>query len=169
MNARCGVGRLVAAAAVLAVLCLVPAWAAEKATDKGGPEPPSKSSFQKMYMSYLADEGFKPEIDSDGDIDFKFEGKTCCIIIDEKDPQFFTVTVPNIWKIESEIERRKVLAAVDYVNSETKVVKAYTVKDNVRVCVELFVAKPEDYKPLFSRSTAALSRGMANFVRKMRE
>jgi hypothetical protein len=165
MNVRCGRTRLIAAAAVLAVLCVVPARAAEPADQ----DTPSKGALQKMYMSYLSDEGYKPEIDPDGDIRYKAEGKTYCIIIDEKDPRYFRLVLANIWKIESEGERRKVLVAVDYSNAQTKVSKSYTLNDNVWVCVELFVTKPEDFKPLFSRSSAALARGLANFLKKMQE
>ncbi|MDR0411474.1 MAG: hypothetical protein LBH75_05835, partial [Treponema sp.] len=36
----------------------------------------SKESLQQMYLTYLTGEGYSPEIDSDGDIKFKAEGRT---------------------------------------------------------------------------------------------
>jgi hypothetical protein len=165
MNARYGKGSLTATAVALAVLCAFSTGANSQDAKEG----PSKSALQKMYMSYLADEGFKPEIDSDGDVRYKSEGKVYCIIIDAKDSLYFRLVLANIWKIENETERQKVLVAVDYSNAKSKVSKAYIVKDNVWVCIELFVAKPEDFKPLFSRSSSALANGVTNFVQKMRE
>lgn len=132
------------------------------------PEEVTKSSLQNMYTTYLTAEGYRPEIDSDGDIEFKHEGKVCYIIIDESDPQFFRLVMPNVWPIESEEERQKVLVATDYSNAKTKVAKAYIYNDNVWICVELFVAKPEDFKGTFSRSVGALQEGLGFFVEKMR-
>jgi hypothetical protein len=186
MNVRCGMigkGSLTVSAVVLAFLCAFPAAANSQDKSKSPEAPksaeatkppdakdaPSKAALQKLYMSYLADEGFKPDIDSDGDVRYKSEGKTYWIIIDPGDSQYFRLAMLNIWKIESEAERRKVLAAVDYANARTKVCKAYTIGDNVWVCIELFVAKPEDFKPLFSRATSAMALGYSNFLQKMRE
>jgi hypothetical protein len=171
MNVHCGKGSLMASGAMLALLCVFPASANSQEAPKPPEEKtaPSKTALQKIYMSFLTDEGYKPEIDPDGDVKYKSEGKNLWIIIDPADPQYFRLAMLNVWKIESESERRKVLAAVDYANARTKVAKAYTVKDNVWVCIEMFVAKPEDFKPLFSRATSALSLGYSNFVQKMRE
>jgi len=36
----------------------------------------NKESLQQMYMDYLVEEGFRPEIDGDGDVHFKKEGRS---------------------------------------------------------------------------------------------
>lgn len=140
--------------------------AVAKDTDKGAV---TKKQLQRLYSDYLAEEGYKPSIDDDGDVRFKREGDVYFIAVSEKDPEFFTVVLPNIWPIESEAERAKVLAAADASNSNSKVAKAYTVKDNVWVGIEFFVARPEDFKPVFKRAMSALDNGVANFVAKMKE
>lgn len=99
----------------------------------------SKAELQRLYMGFLTEEGFKPDLDSDGDVRFKREGKTYVIIIDAKDPEFFRLVLPNIWKIESEAERTQVLIAADASNAKSKVSKVCTMADNVWVSIELFV------------------------------
>ena len=36
----------------------------------------NKEQLQHMYVDYLAMEGYKPEVDADGDVRFKREGRT---------------------------------------------------------------------------------------------
>ena len=96
--------------------------------------------------SNLSAEGYRPSIDGDGDVKFKREGRTYFIIVSEKDPEFFRLVLANIWEIENDVERSRVLQAADHSNAASKVSKVYIVKDNVWVCVELFVAAPEDFR-----------------------
>ena len=128
-----------------------------------------KEALQKMYMDYLEKEGYKPEIDSDGDVQFKSEGKTYFINVLEDDPTYFRVVLANIWPIESEEERQQVLVAVDYSNAKAKVTKSYMVKDNVWVGIEVFLPKAEDFEAIFARCMSALNNGTAHFVTRMRE
>ncbi|MBN2199503.1 MAG: hypothetical protein JW747_06585 [Candidatus Aminicenantes bacterium] len=128
-----------------------------------------KAELQKMYMDYLTEEGYKPEIDEDGDVRFKREGRNYFIQVDDKDLEFFRLVFPNFWPIESEEERTQVLAAADVSNAKSKVAKVYTVRDNIWASIEIFVAKPEHFKDVFKRSISALENGVANFVNKMRE
>lgn len=128
-----------------------------------------KEQLQRLYTEYLTAEGYKPEVDSDGDVRFKREGRTYFIDVSEKDPEFFHVVLANIWSIESEKERLQVLAAADYSNAKSKVSKVHTVRDDVWVSIELFVASPDDFKGVFKRVMSAFDNGVANFVKKMRE
>lgn len=128
-----------------------------------------KEELQRLYTDYLGEEGYKWEIDTDGDVRFKREGKVYFIQVSDKDPEFFTVVLPNIWPIENEKERLQVLVAADASNAKSKVSKVYTMGDNVWVSIELFVERPEQFKAVFKRALSALDNGVANFAFKMRE
>ena len=130
---------------------------------------PSKEQLQRLYVEYLSAEGYRPSIDGDGDVKFKREGRTYFIIVSEKDPEFFRLVLANIWEIEGDVERSRVLQAADHSNAVSKVSKVYIVKDNVWVCVELFVAAPEDFRGVFQRSMSAMETGVSNYVERMRE
>jgi hypothetical protein len=129
----------------------------------------SDKQLQKMYQEFLVDEGYKPEVDEDGDVRFKREGKTYFINVEAEDPECFRLVLANIWPIESEEERGQALVAMDHCNAQAKVAKAYMVKDNVWVAIETFIAKPEDFKAIFKRSLSALDHGVALYAKRMRE
>jgi hypothetical protein len=130
---------------------------------------PSAATLQKLYTDYLTREGYRPEIDKDGDVQFRREGRVYFIIVGEEDPRFFRVVLPNFWKIESDTERAKVLMAADASNAKTKVCKIHTVSGNTWASVELFVDRPEDFQPVFMRAMQSIEIGVRNFVEKMRE
>lgn len=131
----------------------------------------TKEQLQSLYTEYLTAEGYRPEIDSDGDVSFKREGRTYFIdaTAAEKDQKFFRVALPNIFPIENDAMRSKVLAAADYANAKLKVCKVYTVKDNVWLSVELFVDSPDDFKPVFARAMSTFDLTVLTFLEKVRE
>ena len=128
-----------------------------------------KKDFQKIYNEYLTNEGYKPEINSDGDVSFKKEGWLYVIIIDEKDEHYFRVCLPNIWQIESEEERVRVLTACDRANAKIKVVKLTTASNTVWAAAELFFGNPGDFKAVFERSLSVIQRGRTVFAELMQE
>jgi len=129
----------------------------------------SKSQLQELYVDFLEENGFRPTIDGDGDVVFPYEGKTFLIIVSENDLEFFQLIMPNIWPIESEMERAQVFEATDYSNAISKVSKIYSIGDNVWIGVELFLNDPPGFERVFFRALAAIQNGVDNFVGKMRE
>lgn len=128
-----------------------------------------KARLQKVYMEFLSDEGYRPEIDKDGDVQFKREGSSYFIQVDEADPEFFRLVYPNFWSIESDAERAKALAAIEAANADTKVCKIFTQKDNLWASIEAFQGQPSDFKPVFSRMMSALRSCSSSFARNMRQ
>ena len=121
----------------------------------------------QLYVDFLTEEGYKPTVvQAIGILHFKKEGMTYFIDVD---PQYFRIVLPSIWKIEDETERLQALTACEFANSRIKVAKMYTVKDYVWVSAELFVNKPEDFKPLFNRCMSAIESGRSRYVTKMSE
>jgi hypothetical protein len=129
----------------------------------------NKSEIQQLYTDYLKAEGYKPEVDADGDVIFKRDGRTYFIQVSEKDPEFFRIVLANIWSVEDEKERAKVLVAADSSNAKSKVSKVHTLRNNVWVSVEFFFERPEDFKGVFRRAMSALDNGAFNFAINMRE
>jgi hypothetical protein len=132
-------------------------------------EAPSKKDLQKSYMDYLGNEGYRPELDKDGDVQFKHEGKTYFLSVSPDDAVFFRLILPNIWPIESELERTQVHIGVDHVNAEAKVAKAYIAQEDVWLAIECFMPEADDFKAIFPRSLEALDGAINLFVTKMRE
>jgi hypothetical protein len=156
-------------------LAALPAPAADKAkkesgkTEKPVKELTAKEKRQQTYIKFLESSGYRPELDQDGDVTFKHEGGNYIIQIDENDDVYFRLLYPNFWDIESEQERSDVLVASTVANANIKCAKVFMVRDNVWAVVEIFLAKPEDYEKLLSRSISTIQSSVNSFRNKMQE
>jgi len=151
---------------VLSLAAVLPVSTEAQDTDAA---PVSETELQRLYTEYLTEEGYRPEVDEDGDVRFKREGRLYFINVAEDDPEFFTVVLANIWPIESETERSLVRAAADASNAKSKVSKVFTINDDVWVSIELFVEHPEDFKGVFERAMSGIDNGVAEFIQTMKE
>jgi len=126
------------------------------------------NDLQQHFMDYLTEEGFRPDLDTEGDIHFKCEGHHYYILFNHKDRLFVRLFCPPFWKIESEEEQQKALEAAQYATRRCKVCKVCTNGENVCATIEMFVAEPAHATAIFPRAIAALQYGVSCFVSKMR-
>jgi hypothetical protein len=122
-----------------------------------------------MYQAFLAGEGYPHEIDNDGDVLFKCEGRSYFILISENDHEYFKLVFPGFWSIDNDAERERVERAALLATADTKVAKVYPVGDNVWATIELFCMPPENFKAVFRRSMSALRHSVDTFVEEMRK
>ena len=127
----------------------------------------TKDERLKMYSDFLKAEGYAPETIKEGVV-FKAEGKTYVIMVDESDEQFFRLVFPNFWSIDNDKERVKVVAASSHSTGATKVAKIFPVDNNTWGTIELFVASPDHFKGVFTRSLGALQAAVQTFVGQMK-
>ena len=89
-------------------------------------------------LNYLREEGFCPKEEEYG-LAFKCEGLNFIFFYDEDDNEYFRLMMPGIFDVTEE-NLPAVLVALNKVNSEMKVVKAYTpVPDAVWIGFEVLV------------------------------
>ncbi len=129
----------------------------------------NKAQRIQVYYDFLKSEGYLPELDRDGDLVFKIEGRTYLIILDENDEPFFRLVFPNFWRIESAAERAKVERAALIATASTKVAKIFPVGENTWGTVEMFASSPEHVLPVLLRSLSALNTAVMKFVEEMRK
>jgi hypothetical protein len=129
----------------------------------------TKESLQKMYLEYLTTEGYKGEIDNDGDVRFKSEGFTYYISVDEKDQQFFRLVLPQIYEFDEAKEGSKAVAACEYATGRTKVAKVSIVSNKVWVSAEMLLVSPEQFKPIFPRTIGVCQTARKIFMEKIKE
>ncbi|MDR3115358.1 MAG: YbjN domain-containing protein [Treponema sp.] len=128
----------------------------------------TKSELQQMYVTYLKQEGYQPEVDSDGDVSFKAEGKYFYISVDENDLEVFTIVFPYFWEIESASERREALSAASNANRTTKIAKIYlTGDDDTSIRGQTCLVKPDDFKLFFRRMIDAIMAARRKFIDEM--
>jgi hypothetical protein len=131
-------------------------WKAKEATER--------------YLAFLAEEGYRPKINVDGDVAFKCEGASYVIQIDESDEQYFRLVYPNFWRIKSDEELAQAKEAALAVTTQKKVVKILLAgKTNTWATVELFCSPPETFMAVFNRCLSALRGGVNEFVALMQE
>lgn len=117
--------------------------------------------------SHLEKEGFRPSIDDDGDIVFKYEGGTYFIDIDAKDEFYVRIAYPNFWEIESEDERTKAIKCAHEATKLIKVAKISVEENNVWGSIELFVKDEDAFAPIFMRCLMALDGAVREFISAM--
>jgi hypothetical protein len=124
----------------------------------------------ERYLEFLAEEGYRPRIDANGNVAFKCEGRSYVIMIDEKDEMFFYLVYRDFWPIESDEELVRVMDAALAVIADTKVVKLFPMGDtNTWAAIELFCYPPETFTAVFERCLKALRDAVEKFVAKMQE
>ena len=130
----------------------------------------TKAARADLYLNYLAEEGYRPEIDPDGDVAFRCEGWAYVILIDETDENYFALLCPNFWEVENEGELDNALVAANYATRTTKVAKIFLRSDNknTSASLEMFFDQPEDFRAVFSRALSALRTGVRTFADRMR-
>lgn len=153
---------------------LLPANAEKVKKEPAKKEPVKKEQSvrevrQQAYIKFLEANGYRPELDKDGDVAFKHEGGNYIIQIDENDNLYFRLIYPNFWEIENEQERSDVLIASTVANSDIKCAKIFMLRDNVWAVVEIFLAHPDDYEKLLSRSISSIQSAVGGFRTKMQE
>ncbi len=127
----------------------------------------NKAERSRLYADFLKGEGYSPEVDNDGDLHFKYEGRTYFILIQDNDPGFFRLVLPGIWSIDDEQERAAVEHACVVATATTKVAKVFPVETRVWGSVELFISPPEQFKAVFTRSLQALGSCVQRFASEM--
>ena len=132
----------------------------------------TKEELKTAYMKLLQEEGYSPIAEDNGqvvDVVFKHEGGIYFIRLYPNDQEFFQLVYPNYWKIKSEAEMKKALAAADYSNATSKVAKTQIISSNIWSTVELLIISPDQVKPILKRALSTLQQGVYNFTQKMRE
>jgi hypothetical protein len=122
--------------------------------------------LQKMYVEYLNEAGYRPFVDGDGDVQFKHEGSTYFIDVDEDDTLYFRLVL--LGNLPEKFTRNAVLDATNYATEMAKVCKIYLRDGGIIVAdVELFFDRPEDFQAVFERSLSAIDVGLNLFRTKL--
>lgn len=111
----------------------------------------------ELVKQFLSNEGYKFDVDSDGDIHFKYEGINLYFTVDNNDQKYFRLIMPNIYQLED--NRTKVLEAINTVARDLKVIKAFLIEDRLWLAVELFIDSTPELEDFFPRCMGLLKAG----------
>ncbi len=123
----------------------------------------------EFYENFLREEGFLPRTDEDGDVIFKFEGRTLFISVQESDPQYLRVVLPNFWEIDDEDELIQALKAGNEINRKIKVATIVIQSEkHVSTNAEMFIEREPDLEQYFLRTVKVLVQAANDFAELMR-
>lgn len=97
-----------------------------------------------LMTQFLRSEGFKYEIDIDGDVAFKYQMSTFVYYQNEDDDRFFQLAMPAIFDADED-NLADAFEAANYVSMKIKAVKAIIVRNEVWLMVETLL----DSTPLY--------------------
>lgn len=98
--------------------------------------------------SFLYEEGFMPEIDSEGDIAFKKEGDKYYVIMDDRDTSPFYITLSKFYKYGGQYNKQKIADNLEELNLK-KAVKVVLFDNNYAFQAEMFLVNADSFKYVF--------------------
>jgi hypothetical protein len=110
-----------------------------------------------LVKEYLAQEGYRYEIDNDGDVHFKYQGVNLFFTDSGNDSNFFRIIMPSIYDVDN--NRVKVLEAANTVTRDIKVLKAFLVGDHLWLSIEIFIDSTPELADFFPRCLDILYEG----------
>lgn len=129
----------------------------------------TKEELREIYGEQLVRQGFRPETDADGDLAFRFEGGSYCILLSPDDPNYVAILMPGIWRFDAADEPARARDVALRVMMQYKVIKVAVYRDAVSLVVEMFLPRQEDLDLVLMRSLRLLQETSHTFHNVMRE
>ena len=90
-----------------------------------------------LVKNWLSTEGYRYDVDSDGDVHFKYEGINYYFTVDNNDQSFFRIIMPAIYKVEG--NRARVLEAANTITRDIKVLSRCSLMHLLRLRISSHV------------------------------
>ena len=121
----------------------------------------------ELVKTWLSNEGFRYEIDEDGDLKFRYQGANLWVMQDPNDALFLRIAMPYIYEVDN--DRAKVLEAINSVNAEMKVVKGFVLENGgVWLSIEMYIDSSPDIEDFIERCLDILLTGQRRFYDRYR-
>lgn len=69
-------------------------------------KPQALSAFRQETLAFLRDNGYGSPTAASDHLLFQADGLTFCVLLDEQDPEYVRISLPNFHRCESTIERQ---------------------------------------------------------------
>lgn len=146
-------------------LCVICAFGASASSDTS-----TTRSFQTSVKNFLQSEGYAASIDEDGDIKFKYQGKTYFIITKDHSGNLFNVSCIlglSVDAPENNNQALKLYRIANKVNNDQYWTKAYVIPRDgdysFRFVVETLEASAADYKTVVLKYLESIANSYGIF------
>ncbi len=120
----------------------------------------------EMVLNFLRQQGFIPEVDEGGNIDFKYQMASFVFINNDEDEEFFQLMMPCIFDVTDD-NRDMVMEAANKVNRQIKVVKACVINDSVWLLFESLLDHSPEVSDIIPRALNILQGARRQFYEEM--
>ncbi len=126
--------------------------------------------MRELCIDFLKTQGYRPDVDGNGNVVFKVEGKVYIIDIDKRDGSFLRVLLPNFYEIETELEMSKALRVSNKINQSVKVGKIFIASNNhAWGLAEQFIDDTPNLEDFFQRTLNVIRKASEDFTKEMLE
>lgn len=129
---------------IIACLIMLMSFMALNAKDFNSAQLQLRSSIN----SFLREEGFMPEYDSDGDIKFKKEGKTYYVIVSDVDTNPLYISISHLYSYDEVYTYAAVKNAVKEIN-QYKGIKLKTYDSTYSFAAEMYLHSADQFRYTF--------------------
>jgi hypothetical protein len=129
--------------------------------------PESLQALRKGVLDFLANDGFRPSINSDGEIMFHFEGKICYLQTTADDSEYMRIIIVNFRPVADEADLARVTAAAHDATAGTKVVKIFTLDGDTWCVAEFLLPEPSRFTDVFPRTLSAMRAALRTFEKSL--
>jgi len=129
--------------------------------------PESLQAMRKTFLDFLANDGFRPSINSDGEIMFHFEGKICYLQTAADDAEYMRIIIVNFRQAADADDLARVTAAAQESTAGTKVVKIFTLDGDTWCVAEFLLPEPARFTDVFPRTLSAMRAALRTFEKSL--
>ena len=121
-----------------------------------------------LVVDFLREEGFCPQVDEDGDVLFKCEGRLYLYYGNEEDNDFFQLAMPGVFDV-TEDNREMVLEACNDVTRRVKAAKCMVIDQQAEVWLmcEMFLDHTPNIEDILPRAIVILRAAQQEFYSKI--
>ena len=131
------------------------------------PSPLIPTRYAADVLDFLAEEGFRPQLDDEGDVLFKFEGGTYFLITSEEDASYFALYYLRFWALEDPAERLRAHEAAAQAHRRVRVGRLTILDDDVTASIQAYLPDGEAWRGVLMRNLSGLQALVRTFREQM--
>ena len=129
------------------------------------PTPFTPTRYAAEVLDFLAEEGFRPSLDEEGDVVFKYEGGWYFLITSKDDATYFALYHLRFWPLDDAAERLRAHEAAALAHMQIRIGRITVLDDNVSASVDAYLPDDQAWRALLLRNLS----GLQALVRTFRE
>lgn len=123
--------------------------------------------YATEVLEFLAEEGFRPSLDDEGDVVFKFEGGWYFLITSKEDATYFALYHLRFWSLDDAAERLRAHEAAAQAHMRIRVGRITVLDDNVSASVDAYLPDDQAWRDLLMRNLSGLQAVVGAFREHM--